>query len=72
MDNKHLLFCRPFHLITDHLNLVYLTDSESDRVHRYKMALQIFTIIWVHGKGKGPLLLEADMLSRIVHDHNKL
>ena len=69
MDNKHLLFCRPFHLITDHLNLVYLTDSESDRVQRYKMALQVFTIIWVHGKGKGPLLLESDMLSRIVHDH---
>jgi hypothetical protein len=65
MDNKHLLFCRPFHLITDHLNLTYLVDSESDRVQRYKMALQVFTIIFIHGKGKGPLLLEPDSLSRM-------
>ena len=61
MDNKYMLFNRPFHLITDHLNLTYIVDSVSERVQRYRMALQV----WVHAPGKGPLLVEPDMLSRI-------
>jgi len=65
MDNRHLLYNRPFKMITDHKNLTFLVDSESERVVRYKMALQCFTIEWVHAPGAGPTLFAPDMLSRI-------
>ena len=65
MDNRHLLYNRPFIMITDHKNLTFLVDSESERVVRYKMALQAFTIKWVHAAGAGPTLFAPDMLSRI-------
>jgi hypothetical protein len=65
MDNRHLLYNRPFKMITDHKNLTFLVDSESERVVRYKMALQCFTIEWVHAPGASPTLFAPDMLSRI-------
>jgi hypothetical protein len=64
MDNKHLLFNRPFFMITDHKNLTFLVDSESERVIRYKMALQTFSINWVHAPGKSRALFGPDALSR--------
>jgi hypothetical protein len=65
MDNKHLFYGRPFNLITDHKNLTFLVDSDSDRVNRYKMALQVFDITFIHGPGNGPTLQAPDTLSRI-------
>ena len=64
MDNKHLLFGRLFSLVTDHKNLTFLVDSESDRVQRYKFALQVFNINWVHAPGAGDTLEAPDRLSR--------
>ena len=64
MDNRHLLFNRPFYMITDHKNLTFLVDSQSERVIRYKMALQAFNIIWVHAPGKSRALVGPDALSR--------
>ena len=64
MDNKHLLFNRPFFMITDHKNLTFLVDSQSERVIRYKMALQTFSINWVHAPGTSRALFGPDALSR--------
>jgi len=64
MDNKHLLFGRLFSLITDHKNLTFLVDSESDRVQRYKFALQVFNIHWLHAPGTSDTLEPPDRLSR--------
>ena len=62
MDNRHLLFNRPFFMITDHKNLTFLVDSQSERVIRYKMALQAFTINWVHAPGNSRALFGPDAL----------
>ena len=60
MDNRHLLFNRSFFMITDHKNLTFLVDSQSERVIRYKMALQAFDINWVHAPGKSRALAGPD------------
>ena len=62
MDNRHLLFNRS--LLTDHKNLTFLVDSQSERVIRYKMALQAFDINRVHAPGKSRALAGPDALSR--------
>ena len=64
MDNRHLLFNRSFFMITDHKNLTFLVDSLSERVIRYKMALQAFDIKWVHAPGNSRALAGPDALSR--------
>ena len=64
MDNRHLLFNRSFFMITDDKNLTFLIDSQSERIIRYKMALQAFTINWVHAPGKSRALAGPDALSR--------
>ena len=58
---RHLLFNHS--LLTDHKNLTFLVDSQSERVIRYKMALQAFNIIWVHAPGKSRALVGPDALS---------
>ena len=59
-----MLFGRLFSLITDHKNLTFLVDSESDRVQRYKFALQVFNINWLHAPGTSDTLEPPDRLSR--------
>ena len=63
MSNKHLLLGRRFILITDHLNLTYLVDSESMKVIRWKLGLQQFEMDYVHGQGV--LIPVPDHLSRL-------
>ena len=57
MDNRHLLFNRS--LLTDHKNLIFLVNSQSERVIRYKMALQAFGN-WVHVPDKSRALIGPD------------
>jgi hypothetical protein len=62
MDNRFILYGRPFIMITDHMNLTYLVDSESDKVQRWKASLQQFTITFIHAPGV--TIPEPDLLSR--------
>jgi hypothetical protein len=64
MDDQHLLFDRLYSASTDHKNLTFLVDSESDRVQRYKFALQPFHIHWLHAPGTSDTLEAPDRLSR--------
>jgi len=63
MDNKHLLYGRDFILITDHLNLTYLVNSESEKVQRWKGGLQEFSITFIHSPG--PDIPVPDWISRL-------
>lgn len=63
MDNKHLLYGREFILITDHLNLTFLVDSESEKVQRWKGGLQEFDLTFEHSEGPG--IPVPDWISRL-------
>ena len=52
-------------MLTDHKNLTFIVDSQSERVIRYKMALQAFDINWVHAhdKSRAPTVINNITIS---------
>jgi hypothetical protein len=56
----------PFEMYTDHVNLVYLNNPPSNKVLRWKLAIQEYNFTLDHIKGE--LNVVADGLSRLTED----
>jgi hypothetical protein len=67
---EHLLSGRTFRLETDHKNLQYISESCSNKVIRWKLALQEFQFTTTYIKGQTNEI--ADFLSRIPPEHELL
>ena len=61
---EHLLMGRKFTLFTDHKNLIYIDSETSQKVKRWKLAIQIFDCDVAHIAG--PKNIVADGFSRFV------
>ena len=61
---RHLLLDRPFLIRTDHLNLTYIDTGTSDKIKRWKLALQEYQFKIEHVEG--PKNIIADPLSRLI------
>jgi hypothetical protein len=61
-----LLQGRQFTVRTDHANMRYMRDSPSEKVNRWKMAVQRFDALFEHIRGKFNNV--ADPFSRLVHN----
>ena len=61
---RHLLLDRKFLIRTDHKNLTYIDAGTSDKVRRWKLALQEYQFKIEHVRG--PKNIIADTLSRLI------
>ena len=61
---RHLLLDRPFLIRTDHMNLTYIDTGTSDKIKRWKLALQEYQFKIEHVEG--PKNIVADPLSRLI------
>jgi len=66
---EHLLLGRKFKIHTDHKSLIYINDTGSPKVIRWKLALQQFDYTVDHIKGTDNVV--ADYLSRHVFAHEQ-
>ena len=63
---EYLIRDVPFELFTDHENLIYLNTSPSNKVLRWKLAIQEYNFFYNYIKGE--LNVVADGLSRLTDE----
>ena len=61
---EYLLTGRPFTLLTDHRNLIYIDSESSPKVRRWKLAIQHYDCVVAHIAGKKNVV--ADAFSRLL------